>query len=199
LNSEAFFHQDKTAYERGLAFLARIDPTILNPKGKTDLTYYQGRLNLLTGNAAKAAECYTEALQLGAEVLPLIYRLEALVRTGDLENAKADLEALRSMDIPSGSRLEFLRSAADYAVSVQDLQMVRALAHELKAFDPGMMHFRSQRDSLRAALLEFIDDERSKGDAKIKLPRYQAILTKIRALSEYLELKPNFCGLGPKP
>ena len=196
LELQGMLHQDKTAYERALTFLSGIAPAILTPKGKADLAYYSGRLNLMAGNPAKAAACYTEALAEGIDALPLMYRLEAFVRTGELEQARADLEALRGMEIPPGSRLEFLRSAASYAVSAQDLPMARALAKELKALDPGIMHFRTQRESLRAALLEFIDEERSKADAEIKWPRLQAILAKIRAACEYLELKPNFCGLG---
>jgi hypothetical protein len=52
-------------------------------------------------------------------------------------------------------------------------------------------------DKLRASLLGFIDEERSELDAEIKWPRLQTVLAKIRAACEYLEIKPNFWGLGP--
>lgn len=187
---------DKASYERGSAFLRRIPLAELTPKGQAEVLYHTGRMHLRTGDSAKAIACFSDALARDSKVLPLIYRLEAFCRTGDLEKAKNDLQTLRGTHVPPEYKLEFLRSASAYAVSAHDVEMAKSLAKELKELDLGIMHFLSQRDQLRAALFEFIEEQRSKIDDKVKRPKLLAILQKIQDLAEFFELKPNICGLG---
>jgi hypothetical protein len=111
----------------------------------------------------------------------------------ELEKPKHDLVTLRKTSIPEGYRLEFLRSAAGLAVKTGDADEARNLVKELKSLDLDILNFRVQRDELCVELLEFAAEQILK---KTTAARRQTIWERIQNLSEFFELKPNFCGLG---
>lgn len=193
LEMQGTLNKDKIAFERALSFLERVNQSKLTAEGAGNLLYAQGRLNWLKGDSPRAIECFTESYNKHPRVLPLIYRLDEYVRMNDLERAEQDLIALKKASVPEIYRLEFLRSAAGLAIKAGDADEARNIVKELKSLDLAILNFRVQRDELCFELLEFVDEQTKK---KTTVARRQTIWKKIQKLFEFLELKPNFCGVG---
>jgi len=193
LEMQGTLNGDKIAFERALSFLEKVNQSKLTAEGAGNLLYAQGRLNWLRGDSSRAIECFTESYTKHPTVLALIYRLDEFVRMNDLGKAKQDLIALKKASIPEEYRLEFLRSSAGLAIKAGDADEARNLVKELKSLDLDILNFRVQRDELCFELLEFVDEQTKKNTT---VARRQSIWEKIQRLFEFLELKPNFCGLG---
>jgi hypothetical protein len=193
LEIQGMLNHDKIAFERALGFLEKVNPAKLTANGAGKLNYEKGRLNWLKGDSLLAAQCFTESYKCDPMALPLIYRLDAYVRADELEKAKQDLATLRNMSMQEDLKLEFLRSAAGFAVKTADAEAARNLVKELKKLDLDILNFRVQRDELCVELLEFAAEQTEK---KTTAAKRQTFMDRIREGSEYLHLKPNMFGIG---
>jgi hypothetical protein len=186
--------QDKAAYERALHFLDKVELSGLLPKGIADIEYHKGLMHFRRDANLDAVRHFGAAFDANPSALPLIYRAEAFVRLDRLSDAKNDIDQIRKMGMPQHWKLEFLRTVSSYVVRAKDTAGARSTLGELKSLDLEILHFQTQRDDLCITLLEFINEAQ---DTSNKDPSWPlALWRKIQAISEYLELKPNFCGLG---
>lgn len=193
LEMQSMLTKDKIALDRALGFLEKVDQSQLSAEALSILFYQKGRMNWLKGDSLRAVECFSQSYEKNPGVLPLIYRLDEYVRLNELEKAKNDLATLRQTAIPEDYKLEFLRSASGLAVKTGDAIAARNIVMELKGLELDILNFRVQRDELCVELLEFVDEQIKKSTTPA---RRQTIWSRIQKVSEFFELKPNFCGLG---
>lgn len=193
--------RDPSDLNKALECMNGIELAELNEEGKVCVLQETGRLHLLATDYTRAIDCFTRGSDIGLAnnikegILSLIYRIEAYVKIGELVKAHADYELLEGLNIPQSYQLECLTCAGVLAVERHDKKVAKIILEKAKRLELAWPHFSKQRSELCVRLLEYIasDDDTHGQDQPNMLFR---ILGSIRSMSEFLELKPNFMGIG---
>lgn len=168
----------------------------LSDVGQASIYHQTGSLLGDSGDHSAAINRLERALQLDATQATRIRLADEYIRANQTKKAREMLSVLDSGAVEPSLRLEYLSLLAMLAVADKDQAAVRAAIKSLQELDIPDLYFREQRNGVCLDLLNLLDREAGNWKNTVNAGLKLRLLAKLAALCNYLELKPNFLGLG---
>ena len=168
----------------------------LNSAGAADVLTATGELLLKGGRLKQAEKCLRDALQ--RHYLPdtAIHLADLCLRKGDTDQAARDLGLVDEENLLSVYNLEYYTARGLLALAQGKRADVRAAIAKLRLLRIRELLFCVQRDQVCIELQEGLLDDAWPSNYKRVSKGVFSVMDRLRELTQYLELKPNFFGLG---
>ena len=172
--------------ERATMLYERIKLEELTDEGKLAHHTEVGRHFLDSESPRRAIESLSAAIPFGDAIVARIYLCDAYVQLEDLARADAVARELLLMRVPDELTLELLMVVGRLFCAMRDRERLRAVVEMLRKLHLRLPYFALQRERACVELLAAADE----------LVSTRRIVDRFRWISRFLELKPNFFGLG---
>lgn len=183
-------------YQEALAWLGRVPLDELTPQGQADVLHMHGSLLGDHGDTANGIEKLEASLASHATDAALVRLAELYVAAVRIEDALRAFEKLARMNLSAHLRAECLTTRAGLAIMQKDVHALRKIVKDLQGVDIRHRYFAEARNRACLSILQILEEN---GDAWDSVPNQSlmfTILRKIGMICDYLELKPNLCGVG---
>jgi hypothetical protein len=178
-----------------LAWYRSVNLASILQAGKADTHQFFGNILGDLGQHGEAVAELDLALELGADPDTRLRLAEELIWNGDTDRAERELAAVDQARLSPSGVAEFLTNKATVGVLRKNEAIVRECVDGLRQLVIPEQYFREARDTACLNLLAVLDREGEAWTSR-KQGLLLRVLRQIAAVCAYLELKPNFFGLG---
>jgi hypothetical protein len=183
-------------YASAMEWFGSIELSEFTASGQAELHHQIGTLQGDHGDLETAIGHLKVAMSLDRNTLVAVRLFDLHVQAGQRDAALQLADDLREASMSPGVRVELLAARAALAVHDHDEIELRRCIADLKAIEVSEPYFSGVRYRVCVQLLTVLDAEARNW----RLPENSGMLIRLlrglAKLCEYLELKPNVCGLG---
>jgi hypothetical protein len=184
--------REEQDWREALRYFKEVPEDELTPRGKARLKTEIGFLYHDHEYHDQAIGFLQNALSLDKDFRTVIGLSSSHLAMNDVKSAQLVLETIKADEVPNPFLLEYWRTQGAIGLASNNATIVRKSLAHLRKIEIKESYHRSERDSICVELIEYLST-RSQQPVKAKST---GLIGRLCQLTQYLELKPNLCGIG---
>jgi hypothetical protein len=195
MSHEVMWRMSADPVEFGKAIEARLRLLALPKLTASGRNGFHQSLGMLLAESGAYSDAPSHLERAGNSVDAIVNLADAYIYLGRIDDAELLLKGVDRDGLREATKLEYLSADAQVARARGDYQQVSTFVAELRSLELSDLYFQRTRDRLCVALLESANVDHAKGGVAAE-KQIRGILGWIRYISQFVELKPNYYGLG---